>query len=149
MTARKAAPATAPAGSEDAEAKAAAAAEAKAAEEAAAVEAAARAAEEAAEADAKAAEEAAAQAAEEAAAQAAAKAAVDDQEPQDVTEDEYDSFLGSLSLATAVHVQIDDRYHAFPAGTRIGDVVNGVEFSEDLAGTVTNRKAWVIPTQDD
>lgn len=142
MTARKAAPATAPAGSEDAEAKAAAAAEAKAAEEAAAVEAAARAAEEAAEAEAKAAEEAAAQA-------AAAKDAADDQEPQDVTEDEYDSFLGSLSLATAVHVQIDDRYHAFPAGTRIGDVVNGVEFSEELAGTVTNRKAWVIPTQDD
>lgn len=142
MTARKAAPATAPAGSEDAEAKAVAAAEAKAAEEAAAAAAAAKAAEEAAEAEAKAAEEAAAQA-------AAAKAAADDQEPQDVTEDEYDSFLGSLSLATAVHVQIDDRYHAFPAGTRIGDVVNGVEFSEELAGTVTNRKAWVIPTQDD
>ena len=141
MTGRKAAPATAPAGSEDAEAKAAAAAEAKAAEEAAAAEAAAKAADEAAAAEAKAAEEAAAQ--------AAAKAAADDQEPQDVTEDEYDSFLGSLSLATAVHVQIDDRYHAFPAGTRIGDVVNGVEFSEELAGTVTNRKAWVIPTQDD
>ena len=73
-----------------------------------------------------------------------------DEEPQDdETEDEDDSFLASLSLATEVHVQIDDRYQPFPAGTRIGDVVNGVEFSEELAGTVTNRKAWVIPTQDD
>lgn len=74
----------------------------------------------------------------------------DDEEPQDdQTEDEYDSFLASLSLATEVHVQVDDRYHPFPAGTRIGDVVNGVEFSEELAAGVTNRKAWVIPTQDD
>ncbi|HEY9353401.1 MAG TPA: hypothetical protein VIP28_09135 [Nocardioides sp.] len=125
MTARKAASATAPAGSEDAETKAAD--EAKAAEEAAAA------------AEAKAAEEAAA----EAAAKAAAEEAAADED------DDYDSFLASLSLSTAVHVQVDDRYQAFPAGTRIGDVVNGVEFSEELATTVTNEKAWVIPTQDD
>ncbi|HEY9354193.1 MAG TPA: hypothetical protein VIP28_13115 [Nocardioides sp.] len=144
MAARKPTPAAEATGTEDAEAKAAAdaAAEAKAAEEAAADEAASKAAEEAAAAEAKAAEEATAEA--EAKAKAAAEAAA-----QETEGDEDEDLLRSIYLATAVHVQVDDRYHAFPAGTRIGDVVNGVEFSEELAGTVTNRKAWVVPTQDD
>jgi len=136
MAARKPTQAEVPAGPTEEEAKAAAEAEAKAAEEAAAAA--------AAEAEAEAAADAEAQA--KADAEAAASQA---QQQDDVTEDEYASILASVSLRTAVHVQVDDRYHAFPAGTKVGDVVNGVEFSEELAATVTNLKAWVIPTQAD
>lgn len=146
-TARKPA-AGAPAASDDAAAKAAAEAaeaEAKAAAEAAEAKAAEEAA--AAAAEAKAAAEAEAKAAAEAEAKAAAEAEA--QAQHDDEDEEYAAFLASVSLRTAVHVQVDDRYQPFPAGTKVGDVVNGIEFSEELAATVTNPKAWVIPTQAD
>jgi hypothetical protein len=39
----------------------------------------------------------------------------------------------------------------FPAGTKVGDVVNGVKFTAEIAKSVTNPKAWGgdVPAEDD
>lgn len=66
------------------------------------------------------------------------------------TEPETEPEPGAAALAAYVHVALENgSFHVFPAGTKVGEVVNGVELSEELAETITNPKAWAGTAQAD